>query len=242
MEIYDLVLNLLVLTLKAEILWLVFPLAVATVVTVVYFGKYNDEKPGWNSYTGNSLVLIFVAAFLLRHIYAIDELGAINFITYQWKSLSVVFLLFFGMLLLRSNFGHMFPEKIARYLSSPLTVNTVAYVIVLYVFTDLPNTWSLLMALLIILGLLLVIFAAIGFVSKKIFKALEIMRKKEKVENFKQERFEIDEMRRELKDRERKLLRGEVKKLDDQKKEAVKLKKVARKEKLTSGKRINRRK
>ena len=73
----------LALGLKTEVLWIIFPLAIATVVMLIYFGKYREEKPGWNSYVSNSLVLLFVSVILLRQIYNVDGSGFVNFINLQ---------------------------------------------------------------------------------------------------------------------------------------------------------------
>ena len=59
MKLWDSVNYFLNLTLNEDVLWMVFPLLIATVVMLFYFEKYKDERPGWNTYVANSLVLLF---------------------------------------------------------------------------------------------------------------------------------------------------------------------------------------
>ena len=96
---------------KPEILWVVLPLAITTLLMVIYFQRYKDERPGWNDYFANSLILIFVSMALFRAIYELDILGLGNYLEYGWKTLAVLLLLIFGTLIVKLNFGHYFPER-----------------------------------------------------------------------------------------------------------------------------------
>ena len=148
-----------------------------------------------------------------------------------------------GILLLSLNFKHFLPEKMAGMISSPLTLNLIAYVVILYVYSDIENNWIVFVSLVLLFFFLLIIFSLIGFILRKIFMYISEMKKKEELELIKQVKKPIEEKKRVLKDvekvvrkekrkvqREEKQVVGDmVKKFDTQKKEAVKLKGVAKK-------------
>ncbi|MBR9702244.1 hypothetical protein GOV13_04980 [Candidatus Pacearchaeota archaeon] len=229
------------LTVTTELLWIVFPLAVATIVMLVYFERYKEERPGWNTYVANSLVLLFVSVILFKYIYSINGAGLNNFVTFLSKFIVSLFILLGGVIILSLNFEHYLPEKIAMYLSSPLTLNMVAYIAILYVYSELDSSgFVILLSLLILFVLLVSVWHILRIPLKKLFVHLKRMKEKEKLDKILGEKVEIRKKKKELKKEERKIKKEkkEVKKvekkteeenlkeLDKQKKEAVKLKKV----------------
>lgn len=228
-ELWGTILELLKLTAEPDVLWtIVLPLAIGTIVMVVYFQKYRDERPGWNGYVANSLILIFISVALFRHIYEIDIFGFGNYIAYVGKTLAVFLLLLIGSTIVNLNFGHFLPEAVSRHVSSPLGINTFAYVVILYVQTSLENSFILFLSLIIILIVLLIVFNFIKWPLRKFFDYTRKIKEKEKVKDLKEEKFEITELKKELKYRRQRLEKSEIKELDKQKKEAVKLKRVIR--------------
>ena len=133
-QIYQEMLYFLDLSLNPEVLWNILPLAIATIFIIIYFQMYKDEKPGWESHFSNSLVLLFVSMSLFRYIYNLGIPGIDNLINYYEKSSATVLLLIIGTSLAKINFEHLMPEKLAGYTASPLTVNLVAYAVILFVF------------------------------------------------------------------------------------------------------------
>lgn len=228
MAIYNTILSLLALIGEPEVLWNIIPLAFATLLIVIYFIRYNEENPGWNTYLTNSLVLIFVSMSLLRYIYNIDGAGAVNFIYYQAKSLATVFLLLIGSILLKFNFEHILPERFARHISSPLTINLSAFAIILFVYSELESNFEMFFSLVIIVIVLSIIFNLLKFPTKKLFKYIEKEKKKEKIKNVKEEKYQIDELKRQLRAKEKEL-KSIRKGAEDEKKEALKLKRIIRK-------------
>jgi len=225
-EIYNLIVEFLKLTFTAGVFWEVLPLVIATIVTISYFEKYREEKIGWDSYVANSLILVFVSVALLKYIYGIGGRGAGNYIDLPGKTIAVVFLLLIGLLIVKFNFTHLLPEKITKYISSPLTVNILAYVIILYVHSAAANSVIVFISLLIIFVLLIAIFDLIKFPLDMLFDYFTKLKRKEKVENIKEEKYRIKELRGELKFEEKKMKKVMVKGLDKQKREAVSLKKL----------------
>lgn len=226
MSIISDIIYLISLTIQREVLWSVLPLVVATILIVSYFQRYREESPGWNGYLTTSLVLLFVSVDLFRYIYNIDGEGAVNFITYQAKSIASVFLFLIGFLILRFNFEHLLPERFAQYVSSPIAINVIAYGIILFVHSKETFSWGLLLGVILIMIILSLIFNSLKLPARKIFNYVEKEKKKDKVKDVKEEKFQIDELKRKLKDRQRILNKVELKRIDDQKKEALKLKKI----------------
>ncbi|MBT4135437.1 hypothetical protein HOD75_03880 [archaeon] len=209
-EIYQNVLYFLELSFDKNVLWIVFPLLIATIIMLFYFEKYKDEKPGWNTHVSNSLVLLFVAMILFRQIYNIDGLGMINFVENISKFVVSLVILLIGIIILFLNFEHFLPEKIARYVSSPLTLNLIAYVVILYVFSEIQDGWGIFISLLIIFALLIVILNLIRIPLRNLFEYIKKMKEKEKVEEIKGEKKPIHEKKKMIK-KEEVLIRKEKK-------------------------------
>jgi hypothetical protein len=236
----------LALSLKTELLWIIFPLALATIVMLVYFSKYKGERPGWNSYVSNSLVLLFVSVILLRQIYSIDRMGALNFIAYPWKTGFSAGVLLIGIIILFLNFERYLPERVAAHVSSPLTLNLVAYVIILFVFSGLPlnslhgtglvqskipfdSGGIVFLSLLVLFVLLIIVLNGLLILFNIAFEELRKMKQKEVVENVLGEKKKIEDEKRDIMKREAKLEKDTLSKAALQKKEAERLKKVLRK-------------
>ena len=95
--------------------------------------------------------------------------------------------------------------------------------------TGLENSWTLFLSLLLILLGLLIVFNLIKWPIRKMFEYSEKIKKKEKIENIQQEKFEISELDKAIKYKKKKLNKQKIKDLDKQKKEALRLKKEIKK-------------
>lgn len=213
------------LTGNNDVLWAVAPLAIATIMILSYFERYKEEMPGWGSYFSNSLVLLFVSLSLFRYIYSLNGLGAANFLEYPQKSIASVLLLGLGSALLSFNFRHILPEKVASYLSSPLSVNLVAYGVILFVYSDSISILSSVSLIVWILSLSLFI-NLMRIPLRKLFVYIEREKKKEELKNAKEQKFRISELKEELKKREKNVKKYKLKEAEDKKKQALKVKKV----------------
>jgi len=243
MEIYNNILVLLKTTIEPEVLWVVLPLFIATIVMIVYFEKYAEEKPGWNTYVANSLVLLFVSIYLLRFLYNVDGVGLINYITFLNRFVLSLLILFMGIAILFTNFSHFLPEKIAKYLGSPLTLNLIAYIAIVMVYSPLKTGFIEFISSLLFLSILWLMFNGLKILISKFFIYLKKLKEKEKRED-------IIELKKPIQERKKGLKRGEISlkkekkeviveekkvvkemlsKLDNQKKEAIKLKKLVKK-------------
>ena len=73
-------------------------------IVAFYFGKYHEEELGWNTAVGNSLVLLFVAMDLLRHIYNLEAfVGFANFMDQPIKTAVCFAIAVEGILLMFTN-------------------------------------------------------------------------------------------------------------------------------------------
>lgn len=240
--IFHNIISLLKLTISDEVLWIVLPFFIATIVMTFYFEKYKEENPGWNTYVANSLVLFFVSIILLRYIYTLDG-GLISYINYLDKFLISITLLIFGVILLLLNFDHFLPEKWAWAITSPLSVNSLAYVFILRVFSNLDCSVSTAVSVLLLFVLVVGIFHLIKIPVRRFFKHLKRLKEKEKKQEIvsqkkpielekkklAKEEKRIKAKKKQIKKVEKVVKKKNLKKLDKQKKEAVKLKKLVKK-------------
>jgi len=255
-EIIEFLFYFLKLSVQTELLWIVLPLIIATIVMLFYFEKY-EEKPGWNSYVANSLVLLFVGMIMLRQIYNIGNAGAINYIDYPAKFFVSITVLIVAMIIFFLNFQRFLPEKIARIISSPLTINLLAYVLLLYVFSGIEDGIQIILSLVFLYLILLIILNLIKIPLKKLFKYLKKMKEKEKIQEIKDKKSEAMKTKEQLEKEEKFLEKKKnhikktkkqiqrqtkkeekemLKEFDKQKKQAIKLKKIVRKPLKKSGK------
>lgn len=241
-EIYYSLIYFLKLTTQTELLWTILPLAITTLIMIFYFEKYKGECPGYNTYVSNSMVLIFISMILFRFIYSIDGAGTINYVTYLSKTVFTAFILFLGIALLFMNFEHFLPDKIAIYASSPLTLNLIAYIAILYVNAGFVSTFtaklspspvfdqtSIAIALVLLFVILLLLLNLIKIPVKKMFVKMKKMKEQEKVEELLKDKKEIDKQKKDIKKLEKKVTKEKLKVLDKQKKEVIKLKKLVKK-------------
>lgn len=242
-KIYNNVIYLLELSFAGDVLWLILPLMLATAVMLVYFERYKEERPEWNTYVANSLVLLFVSINLIRYIYHINDVGVINFINFPAKFGVSLFVLLIGIVILFLNFEHFFPEKIAKHIGSPLTLNLIAYVFIIYVYSEVKGDWNIIVSLLIIFLVLLLILNLVRVFLEGLFMKIKKMKDREELDQVKQDKKPIEERRKQIKlvekkikkearevdEKEEEIVRDMLKKLDMRKKAAVKLKKAVKK-------------
>lgn len=216
------------LTFVPDVLWAVLPLFIATILILIYFRIYDYESSGWNTHLSNSFILLFTSMNLLRVIYGINNMGFQNYLDYSDKFIATIFLMLIGSVIVRLNFTHLLPEKYARYLSSPLTVNLIAYGIILLVYSDKNLGILTFFSLLILLIFFGIFFELMILPIKKIKEYLEKEKKKERLKDAKEAVFQIEELKNQLKEREKELKKIKLKEAEDKKKEGIILKKIYR--------------
>ena len=229
MDVVSSMLYFLKLTLEPEVLWIVTPLAIAVVLMSSYAWVYREEGAEWSSHLASSLVLVFVSIALFRHIHSLGGYGVQNFTTHLEKTLVTLFLLAMGLILVRFNFEHVIPKKIADYLNSPLTVNLFAFVVILFVHSERSLNLENILSLLLIVGLLSIVLVSLKFPMRFLSSYLEREKKKERLCSIREAAYQIKELKRELRRRDKELKKIKLKQLEAGKTEAVQSKKILRK-------------
>jgi phosphatidylserine synthase len=204
-ELYSSIIYFLHLTFATEATWIILPLFISTVLMIAYYGIYREEKADWNTNFSNSFVLVFVSLALFQYIYSINNAGGLNFTSYWGKTIASLLLLSIGLILVRFNLEHLLPMNAARYISSPITVNLLAYAIILIVYSkdalNLLSFIALLIIVLVLMGLLLLV----KFPAMKISKSMRKEKEEEIKRDAKELQFEIQEMKKELSYRKKEL-------------------------------------
>ncbi|MFH1358813.1 MAG: hypothetical protein ABIH37_02925 [archaeon] len=252
-QIYYNIIYFIDLSLNTDVLWVIMPLIIATIIMLFYFEKYKDEQRGWNTHVGNSLVLLFISVMLLRYLYSIENQGVFNFIDYPIKFFIALGLLIIGIIVLFMNFEHFLPEKIAKYISSPLTLNLLAYAVILYVFAGTENiriflspgtgTSYLEISLFVYFVVLIIILNLAKIPIRNLFSYVQKLKEQEEREILlnekkdfqkkkkiieKQEKL-LKKAKKEISQKEKQEEKTKLKKFEKQKKQAIKLKKVVKK-------------
>lgn len=140
-----------------DLLPTVLPLILGALVIELYFGKYSSEKLGWNTSVGNAIIWITTGVSLLLT----GNPGPM-------EKKATYFLIGFGSLVAYMDFFHKWSATVAFLISSSGIVYSLAYVIVVFVKTDLAINDTTLRA-----GLAFVVAVNIAF---KILQSFETSR------------------------------------------------------------------
>ena len=144
-----------------SMLWVALPLFLTMVLMEIYYARHKKEELGWNTAFANALVLIFVGFNLMRVLF---EKGLLAF---NLKLAVVILMMVFAVVLAFLDFYHLIPRFIAFEISSKLPLNYLAYVVSVYVYTDLAFDWISVVAALLLFVLLVV---SIKIIKIKSFK------------------------------------------------------------------------
>lgn len=215
---------------NSDILWTVVPLVIATLIMFIYFQRYKEEELGWNSAVANSLISLFVSISLLRHLYFISGDGnIINLTGNLSRTVISLLLLFWGLLLLIINFKHSLPKKVAYFLSSPLTINLISYVAIVFVYSSMPFDFLTFLVIVIFFSTVRIILYLVGFPLSNLFKYMKKLKDKEVIEDIHKEKKKITKEKRELKKQEKKIKIARVKQVKETKKQLTKIGKALKK-------------
>lgn len=151
--LYSLKNEVLVFDPNLDMLFLLVPVVLSIVFSELYFGRYKQEKLGWNSAFTNSLILVFVSFNLLGRLYVSGGLEYLDF-----KNLLALGIFFEGFTLTLVSFFHLIPEDYAFKMYSSLPVNFIAYIGIILIYSDIPldiTTCISALGILIILAFIL---------------------------------------------------------------------------------------
>lgn len=142
--------------LNSDLLWAVFPLVITTVIVELYFGAHKEERLGWNSATANGLVLVWVGVNTVRAVMSSGGFD-LNLLTSQVAAAIVAV----GALLVFISFFHILPKDIAFFVSSAIVVHFLAYLGLIFVYTDIVFTGLTFYAAFLIFIALVVFFSLV---------------------------------------------------------------------------------
>ena len=214
--------------LNQEALWIITPLIIATTIMFLYFLVHYEEELGWNSAVANSLVYLFVSLNLLKYIFEIPPVDVSNLTIYISKTVLSLVLFFLGIIFLLLNFEHVLPKKVSYYLSSPLTINLFAYIVIVFVYSSLTFNMVVLLTMISLFILLRLLLYLVQIPLKKLFKNLKTLKENEKIELLKQGKKNIDKEKKKIKEKERKLKQIKISELKKTKKKKKKIKRISK--------------
>ena len=232
-QTYDRVIDLLKApVINPEMIWMVTPLVIVTLLMTFYFGRYKKEELGWNTVVGNSLILIFIAIDLLRKIFNMSFPGsAQNLINNPILSLLSFAVLLTGILLMLMNYSHFLPKRMAFFLSSPLTVNLIAYTVMAIVYAGVPASKITLVAAIALFIILFIILKILQVFQNVMGSRLSTVREEERNEEEAEE--EAKEILKSAIEKSDKSTKRKLKKLE-KKDRIIKLRKTPNYRKLKS--------
>ncbi len=131
--------------LHPEILWIVLPLIIATILMMLYFGRYRTEQLGWNTAFSNNIVLIFVSINLIQHLSG-------NNLLFSDKAMFVYFILAYNIIQLFINYFHLIPKWVAFIINSTIPINVMHYLAIIITYSNIPfDTTTMLTSFILIL-------------------------------------------------------------------------------------------
>ena len=154
-----------------DMVWMTLPLLVSTVFMQVYFGRYKSEKVGWNTALSNALVLIFVGIDSIRFLISSFGFPGILVPAALLKLGAVLLVLLYGLLLSIFDFFHKIPMKVAFIISSPATVNILAYLNLAVIYSSIPIDLVTIIAGAVLFVILFVVFHIIRWVTPSVEKS-----------------------------------------------------------------------
>jgi len=138
-----------------SILWLLIPIILFWLVMEVYFGRYKEEKLGWNSALGYGLSMFWIVVISFKTIFENNfELFSID------KLLFVIFVAVYSVFIIFVSFTHRLKAKIFFLFTSP-TIVYYLFAIALLLVNDLLNISLWVIIDLVILYIIILIFELI---------------------------------------------------------------------------------
>ena len=168
---------------QKEMFWSVIPLVIIIFFMQLYFGRWKNEKLGWNSVFANFISMMFIAVGLLNYIsknYILEEI--LFFGTPFYKALLVGILILQVLFMMVFTFMHAIPKKISFFVGSPLTIYTLGFVIIVLVYSTIPLDTTTLITFLLLYAVVQLFFLMIRSIippSKEAKKYLQRVQIKE---------------------------------------------------------------
>ncbi len=123
--------------LNEDMAWVTLPLVLSLLFMTLYFAKHKKEELGWNTAFGNTMIFIFVAIAIIREMYYRSGSWEALLSSGFYTSL-IIGLIVLGAIFMYLTFRHLLPKKVAFFLFSTPPMNSIVYVIMAMVYSDVP--------------------------------------------------------------------------------------------------------
>lgn len=140
--------------------WELAPLLITLLIVELYFGRYENEKLGWNSTVTNALVLCFVGSNLMHFLYLED---LVNFT--EFRTIAPLVLIILGITLGILDFFHALPKQLAFGISSVLPINVLALVAIVVVHTGIKISYITIGSYFLILAIFALVFKIVQLIE-----------------------------------------------------------------------------
>ena len=138
-----------------SVLWLLVPIILFWFIMEIYFGRYKEEKLGWNSALGYGLSRFWIVVISLRTLFSNNfELFSID------KLIFVIIIALYSVFIVFFSFTHRIKSKIFFLFTSPTLVYYLFGIAVLLV-NNLLNITLWVIVDLVIFYILILIFELI---------------------------------------------------------------------------------
>lgn len=138
-----------------DIVPIVLPLILGGLIVELYLGKYKREELGWNTAVGNAVVWLATGISLL----VTEPLAGL-------EVQATFFLILLGLFVGFMDFFHIWPERIAFFVSSSGLVYTIAYTIVVMIKTEIEVNTATLLGAGVFIAVIQAVFLFLKFIEQ----------------------------------------------------------------------------
>ena len=183
----------------AKTMWMIVPLIITIFFLQAYFGRWKNEKLGWNSAFGNMIALLFITVSLMYEItHLFKPIDFVVWGTPLYKAILVTAIALQVLLMMIFIFMHAIPKRLSYFIGSPLTTYTIAFVAIVLVYADIPIDWLTLIAFIILYMGVQIFFAMFRWLIPPSKEAEQYLKEREKKhEKIKKEEEKIKQEHRE---------------------------------------------
>lgn len=135
--------------------WYLTPIILLWVMLEIYFGKYKQEKLGWNTSLGNAVTLTWISVESMRYLFSVQPN---NF----WFRFGVIILIMlYAVLIIYLSFSHKISARATYTLASPTPIYFLCTVTILWGHGTLELTKWVVLDLVALYFIIVILFVII---------------------------------------------------------------------------------
>ena len=119
---------LLAFTKDPSIWWLIAPVVLFWVIIEIYFGRYKNERLGWNTALGNGLSMFWIVVISLKTLFD-KSLGLYS----NDKLFFIIFIAVYSFFIILISFTHRIKENLFFLIASPTIVYFLSLIAILWI-------------------------------------------------------------------------------------------------------------